>query len=93
MIISLYLPEELLGEGVLLTEDFNVIAESAVVVTSFFAVVITVLIFVETVVDAVIRVTKCHRVVDFVAGDSRLKVLRLWKKVLVLERFYLLLDE
>ena len=93
MIISLYLPEELLGEGVLLTEDFNVIAESAVVVTSFFAVVITVLIFAETVVDAVIRVTKCHRVVDFVAGDSRLKVLRLWKKVLVLERFYLLLDE
>lgn len=93
MIISLYLREELLGGGDLLTEDFNVIAESAVVVTSFFAVVITVLIFAETVVDAVIRVTKCHRVVDFVAGDSRLKVLRLRKKVLVLERFYLLLDE
>ena len=66
-----------LAKDVLLTEDAEMVAESAVVVTSNFAVVITVLKFVEAVVDAVIPIIEDDGVLDLVLE----KVLRLWKKV------------
>ena len=59
-----------LAKDVLLTEDAEMVAESAVVVTSNFAVVITVLKFVEAVVDAVISIIEDDGVLDFGVGES-----------------------
>ena len=58
------------GKDVLVTDDVEMFPESAIVVTSFFAVVIMAPKFVAAVVDAVILVVEDDRVVDISVGES-----------------------
>ena len=55
---------------VLITEDVEKIAESALALTSLFAVVIAVLKILEAVVDTVMPVAEVDRVVEFVVEES-----------------------
>ena len=59
-----------LGEDRLVTEDVETVVKSTIVVTSSFAVVIMVPKLIEAVVDAMIRVVKGERVVNFSVGES-----------------------
>ena len=59
-----------LGEDCLVTEDVETVVKSTIVVTSSFAVVIMVPKLIEAVVDAMIRVVKGERVVNFSVGES-----------------------
>ena len=59
-----------LGKDVPVTEDVEMVAESAIVVISFFAVVITVPKFFAVVVGAVIPIAEDDRVVDISVGES-----------------------
>ena len=59
-----------LGKDVPVTEDVEMVAGSAIVVISFFAVVITVSKFFAVVVGAVIPIAEDDRVVDISVGES-----------------------
>ena len=52
-----------------ITEDVKMMSDSAIVVTSFSPVVITVLKIVEAVVDVVIPIIEVDRVVEFILGE------------------------
>ena len=54
---------------VVITEDVKMMSDSAIVVTSFSPVVITVLKIVEAVVDVVIPIIEVDRVVEFILGE------------------------
>ena len=58
------------GKDVLLTDNTEMVRESAIVVTSFFAVVIMAPKLVAAVVDTVIPVVEDDRVVDISVGES-----------------------